>query len=121
MSIRIPTRGDVYWINPNPTVSKELKDVHRFIVISPTEFNRLNSVITVPVTTGGNFARANGVTVPITGYDTSGVALCNAIRSFDLSARIKNGAAKFVETLGPEIVDAIIDRVVSILDPEELR
>ena len=121
MSIRIPKRGDVYWINPNPTIGKELKDMHRFIVISPTEINRLNSVITVPVTTGGNFTRMNGMTVPITGYDTMGVALCNAIRAFDLSARITKGTAKFVETLGPEIVDAIIDRVVSILDPEELR
>src|SRR3990167_4625068 len=109
MSKHIVNRGDVYWLDPSPTVGREIKGIHRFIVI------------TVPVTTGGNFARQAGFAAPITGHDTSGVAICNEIYSFDLAARVKAGTATYVETLDKVIIEDIIDRVVSIIDPEELR
>ena len=43
----------------------------------------------VPVTSGGVFARNLGLTVPISVYDTSGVAVCNQIRSFDIEERVR--------------------------------
>ena len=72
----------------------------------------------MPVTSGGDFSRRNGLTVPITGHDTKGVALCNQLRAFDISARVKTGGARYVETLNPSISDEIVNRVVSIIDPE---
>lgn len=119
MSKQLVDRGDVYWLNPNPTVGREIKNNHRFVVISTKEINLLGAVIMVPVTSSGNFARANGVAVPITGHDTTGVALCNLVKSYDLSTRVKNGTARYVETLDQSLVDSIVDRVVSIIDPEE--
>lgn len=121
MSRRIINRGDVYWLDPSPTVGREIKGMHRFIVITPKETNQLGIITMVPVTSGGNFARHVGVTTPITGHDTVGVALCNEIYSFDLNARVKAGSAKYIETLDKIIIEDIIDRVVSIIDPEELR
>ena len=36
---RIPQRGDVYLIDPNPIAGRELKDRHRFVVITPKAIN----------------------------------------------------------------------------------
>ena len=98
---RIPQRGDVYWIDPNPIAGRELKDRHRFVVITPKAINALGVAMTVPVTSGGVFARDIGLTVPITGHDTAAVAVCNQIRSFDIEARERAGAARYVEVPGP--------------------
>lgn len=114
---RVPQRGDVYLLNPNPQAGREMKNPHRFIVITPKEINRLGIAIAVPVTSGGNFSRIKGLTVPITGYDTTGVAVCNQLRSFDIEERIKMGAAKYIETLEKPILDEIVLKVISVIDP----
>lgn len=117
---RFPQIGDVYWISPNFTSGREMKGPHRFIVITTERVNRLGVSITVPVTTGGSFARDNGISIPISGYDTTGVAVCNQVRSFDIESCLKDGAAKYIETLDRWLVDEIISRVISIIDPSEL-
>lgn len=114
-----PQRGDVYWIDPNPQAGREMKDKHRFIVITPKEINALGVAMTVPVTTGGAFSRAMGLTVPIMGHDTAGVAVCNQVRSFDIEAHVKAKSAQYIETLDNVTIDEIINRVVSIIDPAD--
>lgn len=114
----VPRRGDVYWIDPNPVAGREMKDRHRFVVITPREINSLGVCMTVPVTTGGNFSRDVGLAVPIIGHETSGVAVCNQVRSFDIEARVRGGSARFVEALDSSTTDEIVARVVSAIDPE---
>ncbi|MCF7964107.1 MAG: type II toxin-antitoxin system PemK/MazF family toxin [Methylobacter tundripaludum] len=114
---RIAQRGDVFWIDPNPIAGREIKDRHRFVVITPKEINALGIAMTVPVSSGGAFARDMGLTVPITGHDTVGVAVCNQVRSFDLDARVRAGSARFVETLDMSTVEEIVNRVLSVIDP----
>lgn len=119
MSRRIIQRGDVYWIDPNPTNGREIKDRHRFIVITPKEINTLGVVTVVPVTTGGNLMRKMGLVVFIDGHDTTGVAVCNQLRSFDIEARVKLGSARYIETLDNSTMDEIIQRVISVIDPAD--
>lgn len=114
----VPRQGDVYWIDPNPVAGREMKDRHRFVVITPAEINALGICMTVPVTTGGAYARNMGLAVQIGGHDTTGVAVCNQVRSFDMEARIRNGTARFVERLDAATVEEIVARVVSVIDPE---
>ncbi len=114
---RIPKRGDIYWIDPNPIVAREMKDRHRFVVITPIEINKLGVVITVSITSGGNFYRKTGMTVPIIGFDTNGVAVCNQVRSFDIEARERAGSAKYIETIDKDTVEEIVNRVLSVIDP----
>ena len=114
----VPRRGDVYWIDPNPVSSREMKDRHRFVVITPREINALGVSMTVPVTTGGAFTRNAGLAVPITGHENTGVAVCNQLRSFDIEARVRAGSARFIETLDDPRISEIVARVVSAIDPE---
>ncbi len=115
----VPQKGDVYWIDPHPTAGREMKDKHRFIVITQKAINMLGIAMTVPVTSGAIFSRNIGVTVPITGHDTTGVAVCNQVRSFDIEARVRAGSASYVETLDIFTIDEIINRVISVIDPAD--
>ena len=116
---RVIQKGDVYWIDPNPISGREMKNNHRFVVITPKEINALGVAITVPVTSGGKFSRDMGLTVPIMGHDTTGVAVCNQVRSFDIEARVKAGSAKYIEKLDTVSIDEIVNRVISVIDPAE--
>lgn len=111
------SRGDVYWLDPNPISGREMQNRHRFIIITPKEINALGIVMMVPVTSGGAFAQAKGLTVPIFGHDTTGVAVCNQVRSFDLESRIKAKTASYIETLDEMTMENIVNHVISIIDP----
>ena len=115
---RPPRPGDVYWIDPNPVAGREMKDRHRFVVITPAQINALGVAMTVPVTAGGNFARNLGLAVAISGHDTIGVAVCNQVRTFNIEARVRAGSARYVETLDAATTDGIVSRVLSVIDPE---
>jgi len=114
----VARRGDVYWIDPNPVAGREMRDRHRFVVITPREINALGICMTVPVTTGGNLSRNAGLAVPVMGHETTGVAVCNQVRSFDIEARVRAGSARFIEALDQATIDEIVARVVSAIDPE---
>jgi mRNA interferase ChpB len=96
-----------------------MRDRHRFVVIALGEINSLGVAMTVPITSGGPFARASGLTVPVLGHDTRGVAVCNQVRTFDLEARERNGSARFIETLDASTMAEIVNRVVSVIDPAQ--
>lgn len=119
MSRQTIQRGDVYWIDPNPTSGREIKDRHRFVVITPKEINRLGIATVVSVTSGGNLIRKMGLVVSISGHDTTGVAVCNQLRSFDIEARLKAGSARYIETLDKPTIDEIVHRVISVIDPAD--
>jgi len=113
----VPKRGDVYWIDPNPVAGREMKNRHRFVVITPREINALGVSMTVPITSGGGFTRDVGLAVAISGHDTTGVAVCNQVRSFDIAARIQQKTAQYIETLDEATMSEIVARVVSAIDP----
>jgi mRNA interferase ChpB len=96
----IPRCGDVYWIDPNPVAGHEMRDRHRFVVITPRQINALGVSMTVPITTGGAFARNAGLAVIVSGHETTGVAVCNQVRSFDIAARVRAGFGPLHRNLG---------------------
>jgi len=116
---RVPRRGDVFWIELNPASGHEMKDRHRCVVITPEPINALGVAMTVPMTSGGGSARLNGLTVPVMGRDTHGVAVCNQVRTFDLEARERAGTARYVETLDAQTMTEIILRVLSVIEPAQ--
>lgn len=52
-----------------------------------------------------------------TSPDTTGVAVCNQARSFDILARVLAGSARYIETLDTATADEIVNRLVSVLEP----
>jgi mRNA-degrading endonuclease toxin of MazEF toxin-antitoxin module len=84
-------------------------------VISSDSFNRVTgTAIIAAITTGGQFARRNGLAVdlPDYGMKTVGTVRCDQIRTLDLRARI----ARFVETAPQSVTDDVLDLVVALFD-----
>ncbi len=87
-----PRRQDIIWIDCNPQVGQEMRDVHPFLVISPRAFNAKTSlVIGLPMTTAAYnadnpFAVAVGSVARGRGRKTSYV-LCHQPKSFDWRLR----------------------------------
>lgn len=113
----IPKRGDIFLVDLNPVVGNEMKDEHRCVVITPREINAVGLCLVIPITTGGMFTRRAGLAVNISGHKTTGVALCNQIRSLDIVGRMALKKAKYIETLDDATIAEIVARVVSMIDP----
>lgn len=85
------------------------------LVVSPDAFNRLTKVpIVAPITTGGNFARTAGFTVPLTdaGTRTMGVVRCDQPRALDLGSR---GGRK-LETVPAATIDEVLAKLAPLFD-----
>ncbi len=91
-SLWIPDRQDIIWIDCNPQVGQEMKDVHPFLVLSPQTFNeKMAIVIGLPMTTAAYNAdnpfaiavgKASGRKADKTSY-----VLCHQPKSFDWGLR----------------------------------
>jgi len=87
-----PDRQDIIWIDCNPQVGREMRDVHPFLVLSPRIFNEKTSlVIGLPMTTAeynadNPFAVAVGKASGRKPAQTSYV-LCHQPKSFDWRLR----------------------------------
>ena len=106
-------RGDVYFVDLDPTAGREQRGCRPVLVISHKNFNAATKLpIILPITNGGDFARRLGFVVALSGVKTSGVVRCDQPRVLDIDAR--NG--RKVETLPPEIVDEVMARVATIFE-----
>ena len=107
-----PERQDIIWIDCNPQVGKEMRDIHPFLVLSPRSFNeRTSLVIGLPMTTAEyNADNPFAVVAGLAGGAKSGktsYVLCHQPKSFDWRARQaaphpmkKLGDAAFAEVRG---------------------
>lgn len=89
----IPDRQDIIWIDCNPQVGQEMKDIHPFLVLSPAAFNnRTSLVVGLPMTTAAYNAdnpfavlvgKAQGKKA-----DKDSYVLCHQPKSFDWRMRL---------------------------------
>ena len=105
-------RGDVYIVDLDPTVGHEIKKRRPVLIISPTEFNRRNMPLVAPITSGGAAARLGLMTISLTGTETTGVVLCNQLRTLDIRQR----GGKRIEHLLDEITGAVVARIADIYE-----
>ncbi len=87
-----PDRQEIIWIDCNPQVGKEMRDVHPFLVLSPRIFNDKTSlVIGLPMTTA-TYNADNPFAVAVgkaDGRRTNKISyvLCHQPKSFDWRLR----------------------------------
>lgn len=106
-------RGDIYLVTLDPTEGHEQRGYRPVLIVSPSEFNEATSLpVTVPITTGGRFARRIGFAVPISGIKTTGVVRCDQPRVLDLRAR----KGRKVDRLPQVILDEVLAKVVTIFE-----
>jgi len=110
--MRIPSRGEIWLVNLNPTAGREQQGQRPVLVVSEKEFNRLGLCVVCPITQGGQQSRFAGFAVTLmgSGAQTQGVVMCNQPRTVDLAAR----AGRFMEDVGNEVLDEVLARLQAI-------
>ena len=87
-----PDRQDIIWIDCNPQVGQEMRDIHPFLVLSPRIFNDKTSlVIGLPMTTA-EYNADNPFAVSVgkasgRKADKVSYVLCHQPKSFDWRLR----------------------------------
>ena len=87
-TVWVPERQDIIWINFNPQVGREMRDMHPMLVLSPKAFNYKTSiVIGFPMSTAAYnatnpFAIDNSQTAKQPSY-----IICNQPKSIDWRQR----------------------------------
>jgi mRNA interferase ChpB len=110
--MRIPSRGEIWLVNLNPTAGREQQGQRPVVVVSEKAFNRLGLCVVCPITQGGQQSRFAGFAVTLmgSGAQTQGLVMCNQPRTVDLAAR----AGRFMEDVGNEVLDEVLARLQAI-------
>jgi mRNA interferase MazF len=90
MAVRswVPDRRDIIWIDFNPQVGREMKDMHPMLVLSPKSFNERTSIlIGLPMTTAA-YNEMNPFAIKFQGpKDVTSYVLAHQPKSFDWRQR----------------------------------
>lgn len=108
-------RGEIWHVDLNPTKGTEQAGKRWVLIVSADAFNRImKRPIIAPITIGGNFSRNAGFTVSLaaSGLQTSGVVLCDQIRSLDLRAR----GGTYVEDAPDYIMDEVLAKIATFME-----
>ncbi len=101
----VPERGDVIWVDFDPTRGIEIQKTRPALVLSPKIFNqRTKLVLVAPIT---STVRSHGFEVALTGQQVSGVVMCQQTRTLDYQAR----NIKKVEQASKAVVDEALSKV----------
>ncbi len=117
----MPVRGEVIWIDCNPQVGREMRDVHPFLVLSPQSFNEKTSlVIGLPMTTADyNVDNPFAVPVGVAGVESGHKAgkpsyvLCHQPKSFDW--RLRKGKPHLLGKLDDLLLRQVCARLNQII------
>ena len=114
----MPDRQDVIWIDCNPQVGREMRDIHPFLVLSPRNFNEKTSlVIGLPMTSADyNADNPFAVAVGAAKGRTTGKAsyvLCHQPKSFDW--RLRGARAHPLKALSAPLFKQVCGRLNQII------
>ncbi|MCL5260783.1 MAG: type II toxin-antitoxin system PemK/MazF family toxin [Gammaproteobacteria bacterium] len=102
-------RGDIYWVDLEPTKGAEIKKLRPCVIISATAINRArHTVVVVPLSTS---ARARPpLVITVNCLDQTVTAICDQIRAVDKSRLVKTAGQ-----LKPEDLEALEDGLRQVL------
>jgi len=107
-------RGEIWFADLEPTRGREQAKARYVMVLSQRSFNLLGVQLIAPISSGGEFARAKGFAVSLSGAGTkaAGVVLCHQIRTIDIKAQ----GGRFIEKAPDFIVDEVLARLSALFE-----
>jgi mRNA interferase ChpB len=117
--MKTPDRGDILHLQFDPASGREMQGPHFCLVVSPKSFNqRFQLALVCPISGGvATVARESGFLIPLmgSGLRTDGSSVhAHQLKSLDWKAR----KASLVERAPPEIVNAVLECLVAVLEDE---
>jgi mRNA interferase MazF len=121
MAAYIPDRGDIVHLDFSPSAGREMAGPHYAVTVSPRDFARATGkAVVCPITStirnwpfevrlpAGFLPRKRGET-----KDTDSAILCDQFRTLDYAVR----KATKVNQITPDILRAVIERILPAIDP----
>ena len=102
-------------VSLDPAMGHEQQGHRPVLVISSSRFNtKARVAVVLPITSGGNFARALGLSVSLVGLGikTTGIVRCDQPRTIDLLAR----NARKVESLPESVLEEVLDKFHTVFE-----
>jgi mRNA interferase MazF len=85
-------RGDIYWVDLNPTKGSEINKLRPCVIVSAAPINRArHTVVIVPLSTSAK-ARPP-ITIGVSCLEKPVAAICDQIRTVDKTRLIKSAGA----------------------------
>ena len=111
----VPDRRDIIWIDFNPQVGREMKDMHPMLVLSPKAFNdRTSIVIGLPMTTAACNS-SNPFAIRFVGpKDVESYVLSHQPKSFDW--RVRRAKAHPWKQVPPAVLEAACESLNQIIE-----
>jgi mRNA interferase MazF len=82
-------RGEIYWVNLDPTVGSEIRKKRPCILVGATPVNQArHTVVVIPVSSKGKAHPP--LTIPVSALNRKAVAVCDQIRAVDKSRLIEH-------------------------------
>lgn len=77
-------RGDIYWIDLDPTIGSEIRKRRPCVILGATSINKARrTVVIIPLSSSGK--PYPPLTIPVTCLGRQAVAVCDQIRAVDKS------------------------------------
>ena len=105
-----PQRGEIWWVNLEPTQESELRQMQPCLVLTANTLNRLRQTVVVVPLSAAALAHPP-ITVPMTCQGQTAVAIIDQIRSV-----AKYRLHSKIETASPARVQAILTALAQILE-----
>lgn len=105
----IPDRGDIVWVNFNPSKGSEQKGFRPALILTPKSYNTFGLCYTLPITSA---VKGYKIEVPLESEQkTQGVILTNQMLAIDWSSR----NVQFIEFLNNNTLMTVDSRLRTIL------
>ncbi len=105
----VPNRGDVIWINLNPTKGHEQANLRPALVLSPQNYNKKTHLCVVcPITSN---SKKYPFEVMFEGKKVQGVILSDHVRSLDWKQR----EVRFVEKVSSDTLGEVIEKLTVLI------
>ena len=110
----VPRQGDIIKLDFDPQKGHEQAGRRPALVLSPTDYNRTVGLVVVCPITNEKKGYPWEVEIPDNPF-VSGVVLSDQVKSLDWTAR----HAEFVCTPEEEILVDVVEKAITLLNPEE--
>ena len=105
------SRGNVFWVNLDPTQGSEISKLRPCVLVGATPINRARrTVVVVPLSTGGK--PRPPLAIPVRCLDKDVIAVCDQIRAIDKTRLVKRAGILYAEDL--EALDEGLRQILSL-------
>lgn len=109
MARYVPNRGEIVWLDFEPTRGKEIGKYRPALVLSSAKYNRKSGLlICCPISTS---IRGGATEVPVTGLDHECVIATNLVHTLDWRER----KAKKAINADPLLLQEVLDRLLPLI------